>query len=122
MTELRASYEYCAKVARREARNFYYSFLVLPPDRRRSMCALYAFLRETDDLADAPGPSDLKVEALSRWRGSLDRALEGGAETWPGLLALADTVQRHEIPPPYLHEVIDGVEMDLTPPTVRDFR
>ena len=115
MTDLRASYGFCAEVASREARNFYYSFLVLPPDRRRSMCALYAFLRRTDDLADDPGPSEAKVEALAGWRGSLDRALAGRSETWPGLLALADTVRRHEIPPAYLHEVVDGVEMDLVP-------
>ena len=43
------------RVARREARNFYPSFLLLPADRRRSMCALYAFMRQTDDLADEPG-------------------------------------------------------------------
>ena len=40
--DLQASYAHCAAVARREARNFYPSFLLLPADRRRSMCALYA--------------------------------------------------------------------------------
>jgi len=115
VTDLQASYQFCAEVARREARNFYYSFLVLPPGRRRSMCALYAFLRRTDDLADAPGAAEAKAEALMGWRGSLDRALAGRPEAWPGFLALADTVRRHEIPPGYLHEVLDGVEMDLVP-------
>ena len=36
---LRASYRFCGELSRREAKNFYYSFLVLPPERRRSMCA-----------------------------------------------------------------------------------
>ena len=115
MIELRDSYEYCSSLSRREARNFYYSFLLLPPGRRRSMCALYAFLRRTDDLADAPGPVAGRAEALLAWRGGLDDALEGRAEGWPGWLALADTVRKHEIPPRYLHDVIDGVEMDLAP-------
>jgi phytoene synthase len=115
VNELRASYDFCSELSRREAKNFYYSFLVLPGDRRRSMCALYAFLRRTDDLADAPGPIERKAPALDAWRRGLDDALEGRTDAWPGFLALADSVKKHEIPARYLHEVIDGVEMDLTP-------
>ena len=115
MNDLRASYNFCAELSRSEAKNFYYSFLVLPSDRRRAMCALYAFLRRTDDLADAPGPVEEKGPALEDWRRGLDQALEGRPDAWPGLLALADSVRKHEIPPRYLYEVIDGVEMDLNP-------
>ena len=112
---LRASYRFCDEVSRREARNFYYSFLLLPPGRRRSMCALYAFLRRTDDLADEPGQVDRKREALDAWRRDLDRALIGESGDWPGWPALAETVDRHEVPARYLHEVLDGVVMDLEP-------
>ena len=42
---LAASYAFCDTIARREAKNFYHSFRLLPADRRRSMCALYAFMR-----------------------------------------------------------------------------
>jgi phytoene synthase len=115
MNELRASYDFCVELSRREAKNFYYSFLVLPSDRRRSMCALYAFLRRTDDLADAPGPVERKAPALDDWRRSLDDALGGRADAWPGLPALADAVRKHDVPARYLHDVIDGVEMDLIP-------
>jgi len=112
---LRASYRYCSDLSRREARNFYYSFRLLPADRRRSMCALYAFLRRTDDLADDTGTVGAKAEALRDWREGLDAALAGRDGDWPGWPALADTVRRREIPARYLHEVIDGVEMDLEP-------
>ena len=40
------------QIARREARNFYLAFRLLPGEPKRSMCALYAFMRHTDDLAD----------------------------------------------------------------------
>jgi phytoene synthase len=116
--ELRDSYRFCAAVARREARNFFYSFLLLPAERRRSMCALYAFMRHTDDLADEPAPAADKQAALDAWRRELDRALAGGghgAGAWQGLAALADTVRRHAIPAQYLHEVIDGVLTDARP-------
>jgi phytoene synthase len=79
------------------------------------MCALYAFLRRTDDLADEPGPAAKKMQALRAWRLELEAALAGENPTWPGLLALADTVARHAIPTKLLHEVIDGVSRDIQP-------
>ncbi len=109
------SYRFCAELSRREAKNFYYSFLLLPPSHRRSMCALYSFMRHTDDLADEPGTLESKQAALESWRADLDHALGGRAEAWPGLPALADTVQRHAIPARHLFEVIEGVSMDLEP-------
>jgi phytoene synthase len=116
--ELRASYRFCGRLAKREARNFYYAFLLLPPARRRSMCALYAFMRHTDDLADEPGEASRKSQALDAWRTELDDVLAGRPCMWPGLPALADTVAVHAIPHPLLHKVIEGVSMDMAP---RDF-
>lgn len=110
--ELNASYALCRQVARRAAKNFYYTFLLLPRDKRRAMCALYAFLRRTDDLGDNPQPADVRREALARWRESLDGAMQGRFDH-PLLPALADTVARYAIPPQYLFDTIDGVEMDI---------
>jgi len=112
---LRASYRFCGDVSRREARNFFSSFLLLPGERRRAMCALYAFLRHTDDLADGPGVVAAKRQALVAWRNDLEGALAGAPAAWPGLPALADAVRRHGIPARLLHAVIDGVGMDLEP-------
>ena len=119
---LRASYRFCGRLSRAEARNFYYSFLVLPASLRRSMCALYAFMRHTDDLADEPAPAGEQRARLKAWRRQLDLALSGGSETgWPGMPALVDPVERHAIPRRYLEEVIDGVEMDLDPQPFASF-
>ncbi|MGH7138062.1 MAG: phytoene/squalene synthase family protein [Pirellulales bacterium] len=112
MTSLTSSYETCRRVARRSAKNFYYSFLVLPREKRRAMCALYAFSRQTDDLGDNPRPVDERRAALAAWRRSLERALNGTFDS-PIFPALADTVERYRLPAHYLHELIDGVEMDL---------
>jgi phytoene synthase len=120
---LAASYDACARVARRQAGNFYPSFLLLPADRRRSMCALYAFMRRTDDIADEPGTLAAKRAALGDWRAAVDGALGGGPAPgdWPGWPALADAAARHGIPARYLHDVIDGVAMDLEPGTFATF-
>lgn len=111
MTTLEASYEHCTAVARARAKNFYWSFVLLPRAKRRAMCAVYAFMRECDDLSDGPRAS---AEAMAQWRADLDRTLGGtpaGHPIWPALL---DTVERFRIPHRYLHEMIDGVQSDLT--------
>jgi phytoene synthase len=85
------------------------------------MCALYAFMRHTDDLADESGTAAGKTAALDGWRSELDAALAGEPPGWPGLLALADTVSRCGIPPLLLHEVIEGVSMDVQPRRYANF-
>lgn len=112
---LEESYRFCIEVSRREARNFYYSFRLLPRPLRRSMCALYAFMRHTDDLADEPAEASAKRAALDAWRDDLARTLAGKPGPWPGAAALGDAVRRHDIPPRHLNEVIDGVAMDIEP-------
>lgn len=118
---LAESYRFCGEVSRREAKNFYHAFRLLPADRRRSMCALYAFMRRSDDLADDAAPGVDRAKALADWRADLDASLAGLASSWPGLPALADTVRKASIPPALLREVIDGVEMDLAPRRFADF-
>jgi phytoene synthase len=113
--QLDSSYAACVAVARREAGNFYPSFRLLPAERRRSMCALYAFLRRTDDLADGPGTVEQKRQALKTWRDELTLSSTQTPTGWAGWPALTDTVARHGIPLRYLNEVIDGVESDLEP-------
>lgn len=114
--QLAASFSYCRAVARREAKNFYYSFCLLPAPKRAAMCALYAYLRRTDDIADAPGDIAEKAEALGRWRDDLQAALAGQPPgDWAGWPALVATAERHAIPATYLAEVIDGVASDLDP-------
>jgi 15-cis-phytoene synthase len=131
------SYAACRLVSRQAKSNFYAGFLLLPPPQRRAMDALYAFMRHTDDLADNPQPVCQRSHALVCWRAELENALTGRfspADTAPPadtatagndpkapppqsgralLPALADTVERYQIPPEHLHAVIDGVEMDL---------
>ncbi len=46
------AYAACESIARREAKNFYYAFRALPKPKRAAVCAVYAFMRHADDLAD----------------------------------------------------------------------
>jgi phytoene synthase len=109
---LARSYQYCERLTRREAGNFYHAFRILPAAQRRSMCALYAFMRVTDDLTDQPGETAAKRTRLAEWRGQLAEALTGTYHH-PLHEAFHDMVRAHGIPRKYLEAVLDGVEMDL---------
>lgn len=110
--KLNRSYAYCEQLARREAGNFYHGFRLLPRDQRRAMCALYAFLRLTDDLTDQPGPVTEKRALLEDWR-SRWRAALAGEPSHPVHAALCHAVRKFHIPHAYLEEAITGVGMDL---------
>jgi 15-cis-phytoene synthase len=117
-SEIERSYDYCRRVARKRAKNFYYSFLLLSAQQRKAMCAIYAFMRYCDDLSDEPGATRA---AMERWRGELEEALEGrfsGHPVWP---AFHHTVRRFGIPHDYFREMIAGVASDLEPRRIETF-
>jgi len=111
---LEESYALCGRIARKTGKNFYYSFLVMPREKRAAMCAIYAFMRRSDDIADGAGNPAVAMEGLHHWRAQVDAALNGDAAVDPILPALADTVRRYRIAPRYFHELLDGTEMDQT--------
>lgn len=118
MNQIDASYQYCRRVARSRAKNFYYSFLLLSRQQRLAMCAIYAFMRYCDDLSDEPGASRA---AIDRWRAELEDALDGrfsGHAVWP---AFHHTVRRFGIPREYFREMIAGVASDLEPRQLETF-
>jgi len=110
--QLEESYRLCGQIARRTAKNFYYSFLVMPREKRRAMCAIYAFMRRSDDIADSTANPAVASEGLRQWRATVDAALRGETSSEPTLPALVDTVKRYGIEPRYFHELLDGTEMD----------
>ncbi|MGH7487758.1 MAG: phytoene/squalene synthase family protein [Bryobacteraceae bacterium] len=117
---LEESYRHCARIARHRARNFYYSFVLLPAPQRKAMCAIYAFMRYCDDLSDGEGPSD-RAAAIARWRQDLDAALAGSPGSHPIWPAFRDAVDRYQIPHRYFHEMIEGVSSDLEPRCIATF-
>ncbi|HLJ56007.1 MAG TPA: phytoene/squalene synthase family protein [Chthonomonadaceae bacterium] len=113
-TDLAVSYAHCAHVAKTQARNFYFSFLTLSAERRAAMCAIYAFMRYSDDVSDEAAADRSKADEMRAWRTALDRALEGDYGDSLILPAFHDTVRKFAIPAQYFHDLIDGTEMDLT--------
>ncbi len=115
--QLEAAYSVCRSISRAAARNFYYSFLALPREKRDAICAVYAFMRHADDLCDEPGLSLADKRArLGEWLERLHRAIAGEATDEPVLLALSDAHERYDIPIALLDQLVAGTAMDLDEP------
>ena len=91
--------------------SFYTAMRILPRQRREAMYAIYAFCRAVDDIADDGGPREDRLQALQRWRESIDALYSGGqagAATF-----LAEPVHRFGLQRGDFQAVIDGMAMDV---------
>lgn len=99
-------------ITRNSNTNFYYSFSLLPKQKREAIHAVYAFCRYTDDIVDEGPDGERKVLLLRRWRMELGKALEG-TSSFPLLNQLNATARRFNIPVQHFYDLIRGMEMDL---------
>jgi phytoene synthase len=112
--QLEAAYAECRAIARREAKNFYYAFVALPEPRRNAICAIYAFMRQADDLADDESVAmDERRARLDTWLAAWHAASVGGFTRDAVFLAVRDATARYSIPLSLLDELVAGVTMDL---------
>jgi 15-cis-phytoene synthase len=116
--KLDAAYEQCTAIARRQAKNFYYAFLALPTPRRNAICAVYAFMRHADDIADDESlPREQRRAELAAWLAAWHRCANGEPIQDAVFIALNDTRLRFNISLDLLDQLVHGTAMDLDPPT-----
>ena len=131
---LESAYTTCREIAKREAKNFYAAFRVLPKAKSDAMCAVYAFMRRADDLSDDESHTlearrIAMADWLSTWRNSREQFRQGhwNETADPVFVALADTQSRFQIPDSLLDDLVRGTSLDLdqhppgvTPITIAD--
>jgi phytoene synthase len=105
--------------------SFYYSFLVLPANKRQAIIAVWDFCRAVDDAVDEVVPehewaggltAEVRARAamqLASWRSELDAAYRGTPQTSQGI-ALQPFIAEFNLPRARFEALIDGVEMDLS--------
>ncbi len=113
--------QYCQEKCAASGSSFYYSFLFLPPERRRAIMALYAFCREVDDVVDECNDPAIASTKLVWWRQEVERVAEGQPQHPVGL-ALKGIAPSINLPKEQLLEIIDGMEMDLLQSRYLDFK
>ncbi len=108
------AYAACRQIAKREAKNFYYSFRVLSAPKRDAMCAVYAFMRHADDIADDEmRPVPERREAMEEWMDSWRSSRREGKSDDPVFVALQDTQHKFQISDELLGKLVQGTSMDL---------
>ena len=112
--------QYCQQKAAPPGSSFHYSFLFLPPTRRRAITALYAFCREVEDVVGECSDAQLARTKLAWWRMEVGKLFEG-SPNHPVTNALRPLVGKFQIRAEQLNEVIDGMEMDLAQTRYLDF-
>lgn len=113
--------EYCRRITRERAKNFYWAILTLPGNKRSAVYTIYTFARRCDDIADGSWEVSQKEDKLQEEREKIDSLYRGNPR---GKLyeALAETVGEFEIPKSYFDQLISGVEMDLKKRRYSTFR
>jgi len=104
--------EYCQQKTVQSGSSFYYSFLFLPPERRRAITALYAFCREVDDTVDETTDGSVARIKLAWWRTEVSK-MYAGTPTHPVMLALQPHIAPYNLQEQHLLAIVDGMEMDL---------
>jgi phytoene synthase len=120
VTDLQAAYQECRRITRREARNFYYAFVLLSPERRRAIYVAYALCRFCDDAVDSESSTDEKLRRLGELRRLLAQCYEGRADE-PVFVGLAQVARDYAIPQEYFDDVLSGMEADLVKTRYQDF-
>jgi phytoene synthase len=118
------AYRHCEAVTRAQAANFFYGIRLLPGERRRAMCAVYAFARRVDDIGDGDAlAAHEKLRLLDGEAGALAALAAPGAPSTadPVMVALAHAQRRFPLSPAVLEELIEGVRMDLAGTTYESF-
>lgn len=101
--------------------NFFLGFVLLPPEKREALSAVYAYCRLIDDLVDDGALPEAEARAqLDFWRAEIDR-LYAGTPEHPVAKRLAPSVARFGLPREAFHEMIRGCRMDLDRVRYRTF-
>jgi 15-cis-phytoene synthase len=111
---LRDAYRACRRINARYGRTYFLATRLLPAASRPAVHALYGFARLADEIVDnavAPGAPGQALDALEN---ALTEAFAGARPTHPVLLALVDTVRRHDIDETLFTEFLASMRMDLT--------
>lgn len=117
-----AAYDRCEKITREQAANFYFGIRLLSGERRRAMCAVYAFARLIDDIGDGTLPAERKLAELAQQEQALEAVGRGEADRGDAVMvALADARTRFPLPLDALAALVEGVRMDVEGTTYETF-
>ncbi|HAC63321.1 MAG TPA: phytoene synthase [Cyanothece sp. UBA12306] len=112
LASLNEAYEICRQITAKYSKTFYLGTLLMPPEKRQAIWAIYVWCRRTDELVDGPQAQFTTPETLKRWQENLETVFSG----YPlddADVALVDTIQRFPLKIEPFQDMIAGQQMDL---------
>ncbi|KVI08675.1 phytoene synthase 2, chloroplastic [Cynara cardunculus var. scolymus] len=109
---LNEAYDRCGEVCAEYAKTFYLGTLLMTPERRKAIWAIYVWCRRTDELVDGPNASHITPKALDRWESRLEDLFNGRPFDMLDA-ALSDTVSKFPVDIQPFKDMIEGMRMDL---------
>ncbi len=110
--EIEACYRYCEALCRARHHNYPVGSMFARSHLRKHIFAMFAFARVADDFADEAAYEGRRARELDRWEEQLHNAYRGHAEH-PVFVALADTVDKFDLPITEFTELLSGFRTDL---------
>lgn len=110
---LEEAFGYCTRLTRSHYENFPVGSVLLPKKIRPQVCAVYAFARRADDIADEDFVETDRLPALRTWQNLLEKSLQY-RPSHPVFLALRHTIKEHAIPPQLFRDLLTAFKMDVT--------
>ncbi len=109
---LEESYELCRQITAEYAKTFYLGTLLMPPEKRRAIWAIYVWCRRTDELVDGPRAVTTTETTLDQWESNLESIFMGHPIDREDI-ALIDTLERFPMDIQPFRDMIAGQRMDL---------
>ncbi|MDX1386171.1 MAG: squalene synthase HpnC [bacterium] len=106
------AYRYCVRLARNHYENFPVGSMMIPKKLQPHVCAVYAFARRADDIADEDFLEPDRIPALNAWLELLNRSLRGRVNH-PVFLALKETIQEYSLDPQLFVDLVTAFKMDV---------
>ncbi|ACK69609.1 Squalene/phytoene synthase [Gloeothece citriformis PCC 7424] len=112
LASLDEAYELCRQITEKYSKTFYLGTLLMPPEKRQAIWAIYVWCRRTDELVDGPQAKLTTPETLDNWEKHLESVFAGHPLD-DADVALVDTLKRFPMDIQPFRDMIAGQRMDL---------
>lgn len=113
--QIEDAYQHCLKLAESHYENFPVASKLLPEKTRKPVAAIYAFARKGDDYADEGELSaEERIRHLDIMETQLERMARGEMSDDPAFTALADAIQKYELPLQLFKDLLSAFKQDVS--------
>ncbi len=115
LQQITDAYAFCQQMVRSHYENFPVASFILPRRLRQPISVIYAFARTADDFADeGDWDAETRLMKLGQYDKYLDAIASGEAIDQPIFIALADVIEKHDLPLQLFHDLITAFRRDVS--------